>query len=262
MRAYLAILKSKSLILFQYRAAAIIGLFTQFFWGLLKVFILSAFFASGLSAPISFSQAKDFVWIGQAFLLLLPWNIDKEIEEQIKKGNVAYELIFPIDLYWYWFSRSLAMRLVPTLWRAFPLFLLAYFLCDLSLPTSTITAINFGFSLFLSTLLSAAITTLLVISLFWTLSGEGILSLVPHVVILLSGMMIPLPLFPPWMQPFLNCQPFRGIIDIPCRIYLGIISQEQVFYYLAFQIGWILIFVLLGKVVLKKALKKFVIQGG
>lgn len=262
MRAYLAILKSRSLVLFQFKIAAIIGLFTQFFWGLLKVLILAAFYANSISAPISFEQARNFVWLAQAFLLLLPWNIDKEIEEQIKTGNVAYELIFPIDLYWYWFSRSLAMRLLPTIWRAIPLFILAFLFFDLSLPISANAAIYFIFSLFLSALLSAAITSCIIISLFWTLSGEGILSLVPHFFIFLSGMMIPLPLFPSWMQPFLNFQPLRGIIDIPSRIYMGIIPDDQTIYYLGFQLVWILLFVILGKSLLNKALKKFVIQGG
>lgn len=262
MRAYIAILKSRSLVLFQYKAAALIGLFTQFFWGLLKILILSAFYASAIATPISFDQAKNFIWLGQAFLLLLPWNIDKEIEEQIKNGNVAYELIFPMDLYWYWFTRSLAMRLVPTLWRAVPLFLLAYLIFDLPLPVSGGSAIYFILSLVLSALLSAAITTIIIITLFWTLTGEGILSLVPHVFMLLSGLIVPLPLFPSWMQPFLNIQPLRGIVDIPSRLYMGIIPESQAFYYLTFQILWTFVFVLLGKRLLNKALKKFVVQGG
>lgn len=262
MRAYLAILKSRSLVLFQYKAAAIIGLFTQFFWGLLKVLILSAFFINASSPPISFIQAKNFVWIGQAFLLLLPWNIDKEIEDQIKKGNVVYELIFPMDLYWYWFSRSLAMRLIPTLWRAIPLFLLAFFFFDLSLPISFSAGIYFVISLFLAAILSAAITAFLIITLFWTISGEGIISLVPHVVLLLSGLIVPLPLFPSWMQPFLNIQPFRFILDVPSKLYMGIIPDHQAFYYLSFQVVWIIFFIFLGKKLLQKALKKFVIHGG
>lgn len=262
MRAYIAILKSRSLVLFQYKVAAIVGLFTQFFWGFLKVIILSAFFASGVSSPISFDQARNFVWLGQAFLLFMPWTIDKEIEEQIKKGNVAYELIFPMDLYFYWFSRSLAMRLIPTLWRAIPLFFLSLVFFDLSLPVSTCSGFYFIISLVFSVLLSAAITTFFIITLFWTISGEGLLSLVPHVVLLLSGLIIPLPLFPSWLQPFLNLQPLRGIIDIPSRIYMGIIPVSQSFYYLIFQILWTAFFIIIGKMLLQKALKKFVVQGG
>src|SRR5262245_197027 len=99
MKAYLAILKGRLAALFQYRAAALAGLTTQIFWGFVKIMIMSAFFAqSAASQPISLAEAITFIWLGQALLQLLPWNIDKEIEFQVKSGNVAYELIRPLDL--------------------------------------------------------------------------------------------------------------------------------------------------------------------
>lgn len=263
MRSYFAILKARMSILFQYRAAAIAGLSTQLFWGIVKVMILTAFYAQASSSPpISLSQAITFIWIGQAFLQLLPWNIDKEIEIQVRNGNVAYELIRPLDLYWIWFSRSIAMRLIPTLLRSFPIFVLAGLFFGLTKPISEIGGMIFGLSVLFSILLSATITTLVIISLFWTISGEGILRLLPHIVLVLSGLAVPLPLFPDWMQPFLNFQPFRGIIDIPSRLYMGIIPSEKAVYYLAFQLIWSLIFIGMGKFLMSKAMKKFVAQGG
>lgn len=263
MRAYLAILKGRLLVLFQYRAAALAGLATQIFWGFVKVMILTAFYAQAPSVqPISLAQAITFIWLGQALLHLLPWNIDREIEAQIKNGNVAYELIRPLDLYWFWFSRSLAMRLIPTLLRSLPLFVLAGLFFGLSMPISWTAGAAFAVSLIFSALLSSAITTVIMISLFWTISGEGIQRLVPHFTMLLSGMVVPLPLFPDWMQPFLSLQPFRGLIDIPCRLYTGVLPCQDIFYCIGFQIVWIFLFVLLGRFLVKKALKQIVIQGG
>lgn len=263
MNGYLAILKGRLACLFQYRAAALAGLATQVFWGVVKVMILTAFYAqSAAPQPISLAQAITFIWLGQALLQLLPWNIDKEIEAQVKNGNVAYELIRPLDLYWLWFFRSLAMRLIPTLLRSIPLFLLAGLFFGLAMPISWIAGLAFGVSLIFSALLSSAITTLVIISLFWTISGEGIQRLLPHFMMLLSGMVVPLPLFPDWMQPFLNIQPIRGILDIPSRLYTGVIPIDEVVYYLGFQLLWSLIFVVGGKILVKKAVKQFVIQGG
>lgn len=263
MKAYLAILKGRLSILFQYRAAAIAGLMTQVFWGIVKVMILVAFYAQATeSAPISLTQAMAFTWIGQALLQLLPWNVDKEIEAQIKNGNVAYELIRPLDLYWLWFCRSMAMRLVPTLLRSIPLFALAGLFFGLISPVSWSAGAAFGISLLFSALLSSSITTLVIITLFWTISGEGILRLLPHIVVVFSGMLVPLPLFPDWMQPFLNIQPFRCIIDIPCRLYTGVIPSSEAFYYLAFQLLWGCVFIFAGKMLIKKAVKQFVVQGG
>ena len=134
MRAYLALFKTRFAVLFQYRAAALAGLATQIFWGIVKVMILTAFYAQSTSPqPITLLQGTTFIWLGQALLQLLPWNIDKEVEAQVKNGNVAYELIRPLDLYWHWFFRSMAMRLVPTLaaqysfvYRCAPLFRSSY----------------------------------------------------------------------------------------------------------------------------------------
>ncbi len=263
MKAYLAILRGRLAVLFQYRAAALAGLVTQIFWGFVKIMILSAFYMQdAYSQPISLAQAMTFIWLGQALLQVLPWNIDKEIEAQIKNGNVAYELIRPLDIYWLWFSRSLAMRLVPTFFRSIPLFLMAGLFFGLSQPVSIEAGIAFGVSIIFSVLLSSAITTLIIISLFWTISGEGIQRLIPHFTMLLSGMVVPLPLFPDWMQPFLNLQPFRGLIDIPCRLYTGVIPCQDVWFCFGFQIVWIVILIVMGRILIKKAIKQVVIQGG
>lgn len=263
MKGYLAILKSRIFVLIQYRAAALAGLATQFFWGLIKVMILAAFYSeTTITQPLSLAQAFDFIWIGQALLLLLPWTIDKELEEQVKSGNIGYELVRPLDLYSLFFFRSLAMRVAPTIMRAIPVFLIAGLFINLSSPISTGAAIAFTFSLILSALLSAAITTIVIISLFWTLSGEGIVCMLAHVVLFLSGLVVPLPLFPNWAQPILNIQPFRFIIDVPCRLYTGIIPVSEAAYYLTFQVMWILLFVIAGRVLINRAVKKFVMQGG
>lgn len=263
MNAYLAIFKARFATLFQYRAAALAGLLTQVFWGLLEVMILWGFYAQSTTVqPITFSEATTFVWLGQAFLQLVPWNIGRELDAQVRSGNIVYELLRPINLYWLCYSRALAMRVVPTLLRCLPLLILAYLFFDLPLPESFFAALFFLASLIFSALLSAAITTLVMISLFWTISGEGILRLMPGLSTLLTGLAVPLPLFPTWLQPFISLQPFRGIIDIPVRLYLGIIPANEAFYYLFFQSAWIAIFIFLGKLLMQKALSRIVIQGG
>jgi len=262
MKGYLAVFKIRMKALFQYRAAAFAGIFTQLFWGIIQIMVFRAFYKqfSDLE-PISLSQTITFIWIGQALLQLLPWSLDEEVEMQIKSGNVAYELVRPVQLYGLWFVRSLAIRLIPTAMRSFPIFVICGFL-GLKLPVSLEAGGVFCLSVIFALFLSSAITTLVLISLFWTVSGEGIQRLLPHCVILFSGMIIPLPLFPSWMQPFLNIQPFRGVMDIPCRLYTGIIPASDALYYLGFQLGWAFVFFALGQLIMKKALKQFIVQGG
>lgn len=263
MNPYLAIFKCRFSSLFQYRLAAFAGLTTQIFWGFIKMMIFSAFYAETFSSqPLSLSEAITFIWLGQALLQLVPWNFDKEVEVQIRNGNVAYEMIRPLDLYGYWYFKALAMRFVPTFLRSLPLFTMAGLFFGLSSPASSLSLLAFFVSVLFSLLLSAAITTFVMITFFWTISGEGIMRLLPHIAMLLSGLVVPLPLFPSWMHPFINAQPFRGIIDIPSRLYTGVIPPSEAFFYFAFQLGWTLLFFLLGKMLLNRAIKSFVIQGG
>lgn len=263
MTPYLAVLKGRLSVLFQYRGAALAGLSTQFFWGIIKITIFQAFYQqSGANEPLTLEQAITFIWLGQALLQLLPWNIDKELEGQIKTGHVAYELLRPLNMYGLWFFRAIAMRAVPTLMRCLPVFIFAGIFFNLSSPVSWNAGLVFGISLIFALFLSSAITTLIIISFFWTLAGEGIQRLLPQLTLLLSGIVVPLPLFPAWVQPFLNLQPFRGMIDIPARIYTGIIPVSETLYYLGFQLGWFLVIAVLGHFLMKSALKRFVIEGG
>jgi ABC-2 type transport system permease protein len=263
MSGYFAILNIRMKTLLQYRSAAFAAVCTQFFWALLNIMIFRAFYAEAVSSePISLKQAITFVWLGQALLQVIPWSVDKEIEAQVKNGNVAYELIRPVHLYGLWFVRSFALRLIPTLMRCAPIFIMGGLFLGLSAPVSWEAGFVFFFSVLLALLLSSAMTTLVLISLFWTISGEGVQRLLPHITLLFSGTLVPLPLFPSWMQSFLNLQPFRGVMDIPCRLYTGIIPVSEAFYYLGFQLAWAFFFVLLGKWLMSRAMKNVVIQGG
>lgn len=263
MKAYLALFKASVSTLLQYRAAAFAAFCAQVFWGILNVMILTAFYQSApQNSPITLIQAITFIWIGQSLLRLIPWNIDKEVESMIKNGNVSYELVRPVDLYWLWFSRAAAMRLAPTILRAIPMFICALLFLGLPLPASFNAGIAFLVSVCASMFLSAAITTLVALTLFWTISGEGIVRLLPNVAAILSGLTVPLPFFPDWLKPFINWQPFRGIIDIPSRLYSGVIEVEDAPFYILFQIAWAAILIILGRKVIKQALKKLVVQGG
>jgi ABC-2 type transport system permease protein len=261
--SYFAIFCIRSAALLQYRAAAMAGLATQFFWAFMYVMIFKAFYSEARTLePLSLAQTLTFIWVGQSIMPLLPWRSDKDTESQIRSGQVAYELIRPVHLYGVYYARSLALRLTPMLMRCLPIWVIAGFFLDLQAPVSWVACVWFAISVLLATLLSASITTAAAITLFWTLSGDGIKRLLPHCASLLSGNLIPLPLFPSWMQGFLNVQPFRGIIDIPCRIYTGVIPLSEVPMYLGFQVGWTLVFVYAGHLLLGKATSRLSIQGG
>ncbi len=122
LRPYFAIFSARFLMMLQYRAAALAGIATQFWFGAIMIMALSAFYTGDRgSAPITLAEAITYVWLGQAFLGLLPWNVDPEIALMMRTGNVAYERLRPLDTYFYWFARAMAWRVAATLLRSIPL---------------------------------------------------------------------------------------------------------------------------------------------
>lgn len=263
MRPFLAVTRVRFRLLLQYRGAALGGFITQVFFGLIYMMGFQAFYGSSSQAqPIALQAVITYVWLNQAFLGIQPWYPDPEVRQLMRTGSVAYELVRPCSLFWFWFARALALRSAPPLLRCVPLLLLAYCFFGLQLPAGWISALWFIVSLLLAVVLSAAITVVLNSSLFWTISGEGITMIVPTLAMALSGQIIPLPLYPDWMQPLIHLLPFRGLIDVPARIYSGVISAEQAWLEVSTQILWSLIILWFGACLVRKGTGRLVIQGG
>ena len=263
MTSYWAVLSARFRALLQYRAAALAGLGTQVFWGLIRVMIFQAFFRSTTAEqPMELDDVLTYVWLGQAFLALLPWNQDNELRALIRSGGVGYELLRPVDLYGFWYCRSLAFRTAPTLLRSIPLIAFAGVFMGMDAPASWAAAGAFAASMIGAILLSSAITTLFSISMMWTISGDGVFALAPGIVAILSGMLVPIPLFPDWTQTALNILPFRGMVDTPYRFYLGHIPAADLPFHLAHQLVWIVAIVLIGRWTLSRGLRRLVVQGG
>jgi ABC-2 type transport system permease protein len=77
-----------------------------------------------------------------------------------------------------------------------------------------------------------------------------------------SGSIIPLPLFPDSFQAVLNVLPFRGLMDIPFRLYSGNIPLADFPRELAFQLAWAFGLMLLGRWLLGCGLRRLSSQGG
>lgn len=263
MRGYTAVLSARFRTLLQYRAAAAAGLGTQLFWGLIRIMIFEAFYRASSSAqPMTIQTVVGYVWLGQAFILVQPWSVDRDVRDQIRSGAVAYELLRPLDLYGFWFSRAIAMKTAPTLLRSIPLLTIALLFLGLPAPPSLESGMAFGIALAGAVLLSSAITVLMNISLLWTISGEGISGLVPSLGFILSGMIVPLPLYPVWCQPILDALPFRHIADVPFRLYLGHLPPSAIWDVLILEGVWLAILVVGGRSLLAIARRRLVVQGG
>lgn len=263
MSGYRALISARFRTLLQYRSAAIAGFTTQVFFGLVFILIFEAFFeSSSVLQPMSFPDVVTYIWLGQAFIMMLPWNADRDLQALIRSGGVSYELLRPMDLYTAWFSRAVALRTAPVALRAVPLLTITALFFDLTAPDSPGAAGAFAISMFGALILSCAITNFVSISMMWTVSGDGITNLAPAVVMMLSGMIVPLPFFPDSVQAILRFLPFSGLVDTPYRLYLGHLPASDIGFLFAHQILWAFAFILFGRWLLSRGLRRMTVQGG
>jgi len=263
MKVYFTIFHAYMKTLLQYRIAAFAGIVTQVFWGILLIIIYKAFCASSPgSAPMSIQDFIIYTWLVQATFRLIPFGIDTEIQQMMSKGVIGFELVRPVSLLHLWMARYLAKRLAPTLLRFFPTMIISLLFLGMKLPVSISGCIGWFVSLFLALWLSAVISLLMSLTLFWTISGEGISHMMTVLIYSTSGQILPLQIFPDHIAFILRLLPFSGMVDLPNRYYIGTLSLSQLPMTVLFQLSWI--FILLGvcQVLYNKSTKKIVIQGG
>ena len=267
MKKYVSFFKLRFAMGLQYRAAALAGIATQFFWGAMNVLMYHAFYQSDPTAfPMSLEATVTYVWLQQALLLLFAaWLIEHEIFDDIVSGNVVYELCRPIDIYDMWFARSVANRLSRAALRCLPILLVAGFLprtYGMSAPASA-----WHFTLFLLTgvlgfLVTVAFFMLVYALTFFTISPSGLRILITSVVEFFAGGIIPLPFFPDGIREVMELLPFAAMQNVPLRIYSGSMDAAQMQQAIALQVFWVIVLVAVGKGMCAKALRRMTLQGG
>lgn len=267
MKAYLSFFKIRFKNSLQYRAAAYAGIATQFAWGFMYIMMYEAFYNSNIKmAPMKLSQLSSYIWLQQAFLaLFMTWFLDNDIFDLISNGNVAYELCRPLDIYNTWFAKNCANRLSKALLRCFPILIIAFFLpkpYKFSLPNSFMSFLLFVLAMFLSFIVVVSYCMLVYIFTFYTISPMGVRIVLVMTADFLSGGLVPLPFLPDWLTKYIYLSPFAAMQNDPFRIYIGNVSFKEAIFSIVLQIIWALLLIIIGKLILSKALKRVIVQGG
>lgn len=251
----------------QYRLAALAGLSTQFFWGFMEILLYKAFYQANPEAfPMEFSALVSYIWLQQAFLTLyMSWYFDGDIFDAITSGNVAYELCRPMNLYLFWFTRSMASRVSKAALRCLPVLIIAFLLPEpfrMRLPVSLPIFVLFLITMGMALLLTVSMTMVIYGLTFYTMSPLGLKTIFFSAAEFCSGALVPLPFLPDGVQNFLNILPFASVQNLPFRIYSGDIAGMDILWGVLLQIFWTGTLIALGALIFKNALKRAVVQGG
>lgn len=267
MKAYITYFKLKFTMGLQYRAAALAGISTQFFFGFVYIMVYYAFYKSGSgNLPMKIGQISTYIWLTQSFYALISqYYKDSELFNLIRTGNLSYELIRPKNIYFMWYFKLLGQRYANVVLRFLPIILITVLLpypFNLSQPISLNAFLLFILTLTTGSLLVVAISALYPVITLLTMNEKGVVNIFIVLAELLSGIVIPIPFFPTFLKKVSSILPFQYVSDLPFRIYVGNIGIKEGLIGLGIQFIWVIIIVTLSYHIMNYNLKRVIVQGG
>lgn len=261
---YLAIARGSFRRYSTYRAATVAGAFTNTVFG----FILAAgFLALWRTRPhlggYDTGQAVTYVWVSQALLVAVAaWGggFQDDVQERFRNGDIAVDLQRPVDFLGWWLAGDLGRAGFQLLTRGAVPLTVGVLACHARLPHSLLTWPVFLLSVLLSLLVSFGLRFLISISSFWLLDSEGLRALMVVVSMFMSGMLLPLTLFPEGLRQLAQALPWSALIQAPCDVFLE--RGSRVPGELGAQLLWAVVLFAAGRAAQAWAVRKVVVQGG
>ena len=258
-RPYLTVFRLRALMETQYRAAALGGLVTQVFFGLVYIFLYTALFDG--DNPQMLRDTITYVWIQQMFFRMMFSN-DGELTNLILSGGVAYMMV---DQHRFWVCRDIGGRLVGAGMRMLPMLAVQLILPSplrMCLPQSPVALVQFCVAIGLGVICLCELTAIIDAINMKTLDRRGLSALLNLTMMTLSGNVIPLTLFPDTLQTLIRYQPFAQALDAPIRMYQQAATLPEWALNTCVQVAWILALWAIGRAMWHRRLNDMIVQGG
>lgn len=246
-----------------YRTAALAGLLTNLFFGLLRAAVLSGLYGSRSEvASISIEAAITYTGLAQAIIAYLSIFGWYEIMGSVYRGDVASDLLKPLPYFTFWLAQDLGRALANLLLRGVPIMLLYALIFEITIPQPAGQSLAFAITLLLSWLVSFAWRFLVNLAAFWIPNAEGIGRLAFGLSWVMSGFFMPLRFFPDWFVRLCQLTPFPAMINTVIEVYLGLLAGPALMLALLSQLFWFGLLVAAGQLVFRAGVRRLVIQGG
>ena len=246
-----------------YRAAALAGLATNFFFGMLRVALMTALFASqDRVAGLDLAGAITFTGLTQAaigFLSLFGWT---DLMNTVHDGSVANDLLKPVGYYQIWLAQDSGRALAQLILRGVPMILAYAVLLGISYPTQAWQWLALLVTMLLGWLISFSWRFLVNLSAFWVPNAIGIGRFFVALAYFMSGFVIPLRFMPGWFVALCKATPFPHALNTMLEVYLGLLQGGELLAAILAQILWAAGLILAGQIVLKFGIRRLTIAGG
>lgn len=246
-----------------YRAAAVAGLVTNFFFGLVRIAVLLALYGQRQEvAGMDVADVVTYSGLTQAiiaYISLFGWY---GLTDTVYSGEVATDLLKPLNYYTFWLARDAGRAGAALVLRGVTLMVAYGLILEMRYPAGAGQWLAVAVAALLSWLIAFSWFYLINLSAFWTPYARGICRFGFVLAWLLSGFLMPLRFLPEWLVRLAYLTPFPHLVNTVVEIYLGLLQGPALVRALLWQAMWAVILMIAGQLLLKVAVKRLVILGG
>jgi len=263
---YKAFIRNAFLNMLAYRLRYFTGIITYLLFVSVHYFIWNAVYAGqpdgilikGFTLPEMLTYVS-VAWVARSLYFS---NIDYEINELVRSGEISLYLLRPVQFHVIMLAQAVGESLFRLLFFTIPISAVVLALFPVMVPPSVSAGIGFLLATGFSFLILAEINFLVGLLSFYITSIEGVMRAKYFLIQLLSGLLLPLTFFPGLFGQVVESLPFKLISYVPLQMYLGKIPGSEMQAIFLEEIVWLLVLVVCSQVMWKRAVAKLTLQGG
>lgn len=210
---------------------------------------------------ITWEIMKKYIFVSFLCNSTFSFGFELQTANKIIKGDIILDLIKPIT-----YKKLQHFRLVGNAIMEFMLTIffvgMIYFFVNGQKDMSIERMLLFLCAFILGQEIKSSIQYIFSLACFYTDNGYGIVKARELLTNFFSGALIPIIMFPGSVKKIAYLLPFRGIVNIPCNVLLGINEIYTCIYEIVFQICWIILLKFIGELFWKKVISNISVYGG
>jgi ABC-2 type transport system permease protein len=247
-----------------YRLRYYTGIITYLINVTVYYFIWKALYAGdpNFAAGFRFEDMVTYIAVGWVIRSVYFNNIDQNMATDVMEGNIAMTMLKPVSVQTVYVGQALGEAGFRLLLLTLPSAVVVALIFPVQGPASVQAFGLFLLSLGASIVLTAGLNFIVGCCAVRLKSILGLLRAKFYVQELLSGLLVPMTMFPPVLQNVMAYLPFEHIAYTPLRIYLGKLEGAAAWEALGVQALWGVLLLAFGHHFWHVMARKITIHGG
>lgn len=251
-----------------YKGAFYLWILISMFSSFISYFLWMAIYGSSKNGIIgNLTQNEMVVYVFMVYVTssMVTVSISDWVSEDVVKGNIAMNLIKPIDYRMSLISMAVGNMLYRLMapgifvWIGIEIYKVFWLGMELiSLDKIVVFLISCSLSFLIFVLFDFCFGMIA----FFTTYIFGLMLVKDAILKLLTGQLIPISLFPVVFQKLFSFLPFSSMIYTPVMIYLGKYEGKALLSALGMQLFWVVFLYILGSIIWNQVTKRLVVLGG